>query len=170
MNLLKKIDDIIIKIEKAIMLVSGSLILIITLINVFNRHIIKYGGMGWYMEVILLLYSALIFCGASHLVREGSLMKLDLLSSKLKAKKITYYYKYELTRCLFCLIISIVGIYYFSEYALLTNSFTPILEIPLRYSIFFTFVLGFVGLTLRYMLNVLNVLKSEANLKKEGIQ
>lgn len=170
MNLLKKIDDIVTRAEKTIMIASGSLILIISLLNVFDRYVIKSGLMNWYMEVVILLNTVMIFWGASHLARDSSLMQIDFLASKLKAKKITYYYKYKLIRCLFCLIISILGIYCFSKYALLTNSSTVVLKIPSRYSFFFTFVLGFVGLTLRYMQNVLNVLKSEANFKKEEIQ
>jgi len=170
MNLLKKIDDIATKIEKAIMLASGSLILIIVLLTVFNRYVIKSGEMSWYMEVVILLYTLLIFLGASHLAREDLLMQVGLIASKLKAKKIIYYYKYELIRYLFCLIISIAGIYYLSKYALLTKSSTAVLKIPSRYSFFFTFVLGFIGLTLRYMHNILNVLKDEANFKKEEIQ
>jgi len=158
LNLFKKINNIFTTIELTIIYVLGFLIFFLTLLNVFNRYIIKSGAMSWYQEIIIIFYTAIIFWGCSHLARTNSLMRVDILTSKLKNKKVAHLYK--LTMYVLCMIVSLLGVYYLSKYALLTKSATPVLGIPSRISFLIAYILPFIGLTFRYIFNILNILEN----------
>jgi len=170
-DLNKKIDNVLTKIEKTGMIISSLLIVTITLLAVFNRYIVKSTLMSWYQEINIFLYMILIFWGSSNVAKGNFQMKFELFGIKLKAisakKRFDYYDNYRIINNLFCLIISIMGVYYLSKFVLLTNNVTPVLRISTKYFFSFALVGGFLGLTLRYMGNILNILKDKGNFYKK---
>ena len=159
----EKIDHILTKIEKTGMILSILSIFIITLSEVFNRYLLKTTLLSWYQEIDIFLYMILIFWGSSNVAKGNLQMKFELLGLKLKViskkRRIDFYNIYRILNNLFCLVISIMGVYYLSRFVLLTKNVTPVLRIPTKYFFSIALVGGFVGLTLRYIGNVLNILK-----------
>lgn len=157
--MLRKIDKLFSNIEITIIYIVGFLIIFLTLLNVLNRYIIKSDSMRWYQEVIIIFYTSIIFWGVSHLARTNSLMKVDFIIDKIKNKKAVRIYKF-LTN-LFCMVISILGVYYLYKYALLTKSATPVLGIPSRFSFLFAYIFPFIGLSFRYLFHIVKILDTK---------
>ena len=164
-NLIEKIENVTKKIEKKLMIVVIFLIVTLTLLAVFNRYIVKSTLMSWYQEVNIILYTILIFWGSSNVAKGNFHMRLELFAIKLKhisiKQGIDYYNNYRIINNLFCLIISMMGVYYFSKFVILTNKVTPILRISTKYTFAFSFVGGFIGLSISYITNIFNVLKDK---------
>lgn len=158
-NILKKVDRIATKMERAMMISTGLLLILITLIAVIDRYIFKTGLMTWYPEVIIILYTLMIMWGASNLAKDGELMQVNLLDTKLSSLSASVCNKYRLLNSILCLVISVMGTYYWWMYSVLTKSDTPILKIPNTYIFLIAFFLGFLGLSVRYLMRIVNLLR-----------
>ena len=154
-TVIEKMDSLLTKIEKAVMLASGFLVVALTLLATFSRYL-AYFKVSWYEEVVVFVFALLVFWGSSNAGRDDSHLKLDLLGAKLQSMSQTarfsrYYKYYRLAIESICLITSICGAYYTAEFSLAAISKTPILGIPATLTYFLTLFVGFAGLTLRYL-------------------
>jgi len=165
-----KMESTTTKIEKAVMTGAMFMVITLTLLAVFNRYVIKSTLMSWYQEVNLLFYMILVFWGSSNVAKGNYHMKLELLALKLKdislKKRNNWYHKYNLINNIFCFIISLMGTYYMLEFVILTRKVTPILRIPTKITLSISLVGGFLGLTLSYLVNILNILEEKSLFNK----
>ena len=165
-----KMESTTTKIEKAVMTGAMFMVITLTLLAVFNRYVIKSTLMSWYQEVNLLFYMILVFWGSSNVAKGNYHMKLELLALKLKdislKKRNNWYHKYNLINNIFCFIISLMGTYYILEFVILTRKVTPILRIPTKITLSISLVGGFLGLTLSYLVNILNILEEKSLFNK----
>jgi len=161
----RKMESVTTKIEKEVMIGAMFMLVTLTLLVVFNRYIIKSTLMSWYQEMNLLFYTIIVFWGSSNVAKGNYHMKLELLALKLKdissKKRNNWYRNYSLINNLFCFIISLMGTYYTIQFVILTNKVSPILRIPAKITLSFSLVGGFAGLTLSYLINILNILEEK---------
>jgi len=166
----RKMESITIKIETAVMIGAMFMVITLTLLAVFNRYVIKSTLMSWYQEINLLFYMILVFWGSSNVAKGNHHMKLELLALKIKdissKKRNNWYHNYNLINNLFCFIISLMGTYYMLQFVILTSKVTPILRIPTKITLSFSLVGGLAGLTLSYLINILNILEEKSLFNK----
>lgn len=165
-KILRKINDCCTSVERKTLIITSFFLTSLTLVSVFNRYFIKL-SMAWCEETIIALYMLLVFWGASNVAKDNAHLRMDILDKKLKGKVSCSYL--NLFIAFTCLTVSIVGVYFGMKMSLTITSKTVSLSIPNSIILFFTIVLGFFALTLRYLYKFvvsLDKLKKKSGLRK----
>jgi len=166
LSILERANKLLTKIEERVLILTGLFLVLLNLIAVINRYFLKY-TMAWYEELSLILYYSLVYFGASNLARYDAHLKMSILSDNLKEGKAKI--SLNLFVELFCLFISIIGLYFGIKIALTTTMKTVVLGIPNSIILFLSLVPGFFGLTLVYLYRFIVSLNKFKNLKiKKG--
>jgi len=159
MLIVHSVDRFLAKIEVAVMMISGFAVMALTIAATILRSF--YIDIAWYEEVDVLLYSILVFWGASYVARDDSHLKLDLLgvalikmerSGRLEPVHRMYYTAFIE---LFCLVLSIAGAYFSAQFSLSSIKATPILGIPGAVTLFLSIFAAFAGLAVRYAIRLI---------------
>jgi len=163
---LEKINNLLTKIENSFLIIIAFFSILLSLVAVFNRYFIGI-TMAWYEEMMLLLFMLLVYWGASNVANDDGHLKMTILEGMLPRGKAKIYL--ILFRYFVCIVISLMGVYFGLKISLSTSMRTVDLSIPYKIIIFSTMVMGFIGLTLRYLYRFLlnlNKLKLEERRKE----
>ena len=131
------------------------LLIILTIIAVFNRYFLDY-PISWYEEISLWISMAIVFWGIIHASKNNKHFRIDLLMKSLKEREQKYL---EVMILVVCLLISILGIYFGIKIVLMTSSKTAVFRIPQKMIILSTMVMGFIGMSLEYLYQVITKIK-----------
>jgi len=131
------------------------LLIILTIIAVFNRYFLDY-PISWYEEISLWISMAIVFWGIIHASKNNKHFRIDLLMKSLKEREQKYL---EVMILVVCLLISILGIYFGIKIVVMTSSKTAVFRIPQKMIILSTMVMGFIGMSLEYLYQVITKIK-----------
>lgn len=154
-NILHKTNIIFSKIEKAIMLISSILIILLTLASSINRYFLKY-SISAYEELTIILFTVLIFWGTSNVARGDNHLTVSIITDNLKVNNSVIYSYLDLFIKFFCLVASVIGIYSFLRLVSTIRLKTAVLRLPYSYTIFFGYLMPFIFLSITYLYKVLN--------------
>lgn len=133
---LSRIDAFVYKILKALALSCFVVLLIIMILNVFFRivpllTIFPNFSMGWFDEIVELLFAWMVFSTASLLTIKGEHFKVDLLEIKLQGKKIGII----LSIIISLLSVAFLGIFLYYSWQLTAKAVqtTPVLNMEQRW-------------------------------------
>lgn len=126
-NLIIKLDKIVFSTLSNVAIVFLVGLFILMAINVLLRFFPIF-SLGWFDEIIELLFSWMIFCEAAVLWRLREHPYIDLLESKIKRASI----RYRVAFCIECINITFLSIFVYYSYLLTSNSvaWSPIFKIP----------------------------------------
>ena len=131
------------------------LLIILTIIAVFNRYFLDY-PMSWNEEISLWITMAIVFWGIVHASKNNKHFRIDLLMRSLKEREKKYL---EIVILVVCLLISLLGIYFGIKIVVMTSSKTAVFRIPQKMIILSTMVMGFIGISLEYLYQVITKIK-----------
>ena len=131
------------------------LLIILTIIAVFNRYLLDY-PMSWNEEISLWITMAIVFLGIIHASKNDKHFRIDLLMRSLKEREQKYL---EIVILAVCLLISLLGIYFGIKIVVMTSSKTAVFRIPQKMIILSTMVMGFIGISLEYLYQVITKIK-----------
>ena len=131
------------------------MLLILTIIVVFNRYFLDY-PMSWNEEISLWITMAIVFWGIVHASKNNKHFRIDLLMRSLKEREQKYL---EIVILVVCLLISLLGIYFGIKIVVMTSSKTAVFRIPQKMIILSTMVMGFIGISLEYLYQVITKIK-----------
>lgn len=131
------------------------LLIILTIIAVFNRYFLDY-PMSWNEEISLWITMAIVFWGIVHASKNNKHFRIDLLMRSLKEREQKYL---EIVILVVCLLISLLGIYFGIKIVVMTSSKTAVFRIPQKMIILSTMVMGFIGISLEYLYQVITKIK-----------
>ena len=131
------------------------LLIILTIIAVFNRYFLDY-PISWYEEISLWISMAIVFWGIIYASKNNKHFRIDLLMKSLKEREQKYL---EVMILVVCLLISILGIYFGIKIVVMTSSKTAVFRIPQKMIILSTMVMGFIGMSLEYLYQVITKIK-----------
>jgi TRAP-type C4-dicarboxylate transport system permease small subunit len=164
MKKLGKTNNFLTKIENPFLIIIAFFSILLTLVAVFNRYFIG-ATIAWYEEISILLFRLLIYWGASNAAKDNEHLRVSILEDKLRGKAKIYL---ALFVSFVCIVISLMGIYFGCKICLSTTMRTVCLHIPNSIIIFSTLIMGFIGLTLRYIYQfLLNLNEFELEKKRE---
>ena len=147
LKVLKSANDFCTKIEERIIIITGFLLTLVTVVAVFNRYFLLK-TMAWYEEISIFLYIILVYWGASNVAKDDAHLRVTILLDMLRGKnRICLNLLIELS----CLILSILGVYFGIKMSLTITMKTVALRIPYSIILLFGLTIGFIGLTLRYL-------------------
>ena len=95
MEILKRIDEAVASLLKVLCLICFMGLFVILLMNVFFRWVpllslIPSFSMGWFDEIVEMLFAWLVFSASSLLCRDREHFKVELIQMKLKGKRSFY--------------------------------------------------------------------------------
>jgi len=131
------------------------LLTILTIIAVFNRYLLDY-PMSWNEEISLWISMAIVFWGIIYASKNNKHFRIDLLMKNLKEREQKYL---EVMILIVCLLISLLGIYFGIKIVVMTSSKTDVFRIPQKIIILSTMVMGFIGMSLEYLYQVITKIK-----------
>jgi len=165
LKILEKMGNYFTWIEDRIITIVSSLLIIVSIIAVFNRYFLKY-SMSWYEEISIYLFMLLVYWGSIKAARDETHFSVSFIVDKFKGKFRSYLIIFI---WLVCLLISLLGVYFGIKMSLITTMKTVSLKIPNSIILFSTVVLGFIGMSLRYLYKILNKIKKlKEDYEKEG--
>ena len=110
----------------------------------------------------------LVYWGASKAARDESHYSVNIIIDKFKGKVRSYLI---IIIWSFCLLISLLGVYFGIKMSLITTMKTVSLRIPNSIILFSTIVMGFIGMSVRYLYKIINGIKnSKEDYEKKGIE
>ena len=123
------IDRILASIMRRVCIVCIVFLLVLMTGNVFFRFVPIY-SMGWYDEIVELLFAWLVFIGAAALWRENSHFRVEWFCAKFENRSAGYIIGLliESLSLFFLVIMTLQGL----RITLLANDWTPILKFPKR--------------------------------------
>ena len=154
LNILERVVKLFSYLEDVILNIAPLFLLLISIVAVFNRYFLKY-SMGWYEEISIYLYMLLVYWGASKASKEDSHYSVSILLDKFKRKTRNYF---EIMIWVFCLLISLLGVYFGMKMCLITTRKTVYLGIPTSIILFTTITMGFFGMSLKYLYKIVDKL------------
>ena len=131
------------------------MLLILTIIVVFNRYFLDY-PMSWNEEISLWITMAIVFWGIIHASKNNKHFRIDLLMKSLKEREQKYL---EVIILVILLLISLLGIYFGIKIVVMTSSKTAVFRIPQKIIILSTMVMGFIGISLECLYQVITKIK-----------
>lgn len=131
------------------------LLIILTIIAVFNRYFLDY-PMSWNEEISLWIYMVIVFWGIIYASKNNKHFRIDLMMKSLKEREQKYL---EVMILIVCLLISLLGIYFGIKIVVMTSSKTAVFRIPQKMIILSTMVMGFIGMSLEYLYQVITKIK-----------
>ena len=148
MKTYKKVMNVVVKIENAVLALSMVLVLVLTFGNVIARKIFQH-SLGFTEEITVAVFVLISLLGAGVAARDGGLVNLSLLPDRLKKKQQKILRVISTVVCLFySLILTVEGI----NRVMTDHTLTPILHLPK--SAFWVFVIiGGISLTLHCLEN-----------------
>ena len=167
LKILGKIDNCFTWIEHKILIIIPLLLTLLTITSVFNRYfyfLIKTISLN--EEIAIYLFILLVYWGASNIAKDDKHLTVDLLKKKLKGKSRIYS---EIIIYSISLLVSLCGVYFGIKMSLITNARTSVLRIPVSIILQSTMVVGFIGISLRYFIKMISILKSLKEDKKREI-
>jgi len=131
------------------------LLIILTIIAVFNRYFLDY-PMSWNEEISLWISMAIVFWGIIHASKNNKHFRIDILMKSLKEREQKYL---EVMILVILLLISLLGIYFGIKIVTMTSSKTVVFRIPQKIIILSTMVMGFIGISLEYLYQLITKIK-----------
>lgn len=136
MVLLKKVDAKIAVLLKTLCLICFTGLFVILLMNVFFRWVpilsrIPSFSMGWFDEIVEMLFAWLVFSGSSLLCRDKEHFKVDLIQMKLEGKRSLYIMEFAIN--LVTLVFFTALLYYGWKLAEGAVQTTPVLRMQKRW-------------------------------------
>lgn len=154
LKILERIVKLFSYLEDVILNIAPLCLLLISIVAVFNRYFLKY-SMGWYEEISIYLYMLLVYWGASKASKEDSHYSVNIIIDKFQGEKRGYF---EIMIWTFCLLVSLLGVYFGMKMCLITTRKTVYLGIPTSIILFTTITMGFFGMSLKYLYKILHKL------------
>lgn len=151
LKILEKISKYFSHLENVILNIAPLSLLLISIFAVFNRYFLKY-SMGWYEEISIYLYMLLVYWGASKASKDNSHYSVSIILDKYQGKNRNYF---EIIIWAFCLLISLLGVYFGMKMCLITTRKTVYLKIPTSIILFTTITMGFLGMSLKYLYKII---------------
>ena len=112
--------------------------------------------MSWNEEISLWISMLIVFWGIIQASKKNLHFKIDLLIKNLKKQEQKYL---EVMILIICLLISLLGVYFGFKIVIMTSSKTAVLRIPQKLIILSTMVMGFIGISLEYLYQVIIKIK-----------
>lgn len=168
MKVLRRINDFYTRVERIVIIMSSFSLWLLVLIAVVNRYFIKR-GIAWYEELVMFFFMLLVYWGTSNVAKYNEHLSLTILQEKIKKKRNKIYLNLFIN--FICLTISVIGIYFSIKISSANTMKTLSLKFPKCVILYSTLVMGFFGLTLRYLyrfVDTLNKLKRKS--QKESIK
>lgn len=155
LKILEKVEIYFTWIENRIITITSLLLAIVSIIAVFNRYFFKY-SMSWYEEISMYLFMLLVYWGSSKAARDKTHFSISIITDKFKSRNRSYLMIFI---CLACLLISLLGVYFGIKMSLITTQKTASLRLPSSIIMFSTIVMCFIGMSLRYLCEIINKIK-----------
>jgi len=156
LKILGKLENYYTWIEKRIIVISSISITIVIFASVVSRYLLK-SPMSWSQEVSIVFFMLLTYWSMSRAAKDETHYCVDVIRDRFKGKiRILH----SIFIWLICLLISLLGVYFGSKMSLFTTMKTVSLRIPNSIILFSTMVMGFVGMSLRYLCKIINEIKT----------
>jgi len=129
-NLLKRMDQVILSTLKGITITSFVLLTILISANVFVRFV-PIASLHWFDEIIELLYAYLVFYGAAALwILHGHFGVGDWIEKRIRDQRTRYVYRLIIELLVLCF--AVIFFYYSLRLTILARDVTNVFAIPKR--------------------------------------